>query len=112
MTNIANIIKATNGKNLIISSHCYDHSTHRTPFDVCALMVSLGMDKNSVLACMKENANQVIRSAQHRKFLKGSIQEIPPQIGIKLGKRILKHRLGLKEAQKKIKQKQEENQMK
>ena len=103
MTNIVNIIKATNGKNLVISSHCSDHSTHRTPFDIAALMVSLGMAKNTVLACMKENANEVIRSAQHRKFSKGAIQEIPAEVGVKLGKRIQKHRLKLKELHKKIK---------
>ena len=96
MTNIVNIIKATNGKNLIISSHCSDHSTHRTPFDIAALMISLGMNKNAVLACMKDNANEVVRSSQHRKFCKGAIQQIPTEIGLKLGKRIMKHRLRLK----------------
>lgn len=97
MTNIANIVKATNGKNLIISSGCSEHTTHRTPYDIAALLISLGMDKNTVLASMKENPQEVIRCAQHRKFLKGAIQEIPPQLGLKLGKRIQKHRILLKE---------------
>ena len=52
MTNMVNIIKATGGKNLIISSHVGDHSLYRTPFDVAALMISLGLDKNKALQCM------------------------------------------------------------
>jgi RNase P/RNase MRP subunit p30 len=53
MTNIINIIKATNGKNLIISSHASSTLTHRTPYDVAALLISLGLDKNKALASMK-----------------------------------------------------------
>ena len=53
MTNMVNIIKATNGKNLIISSRCANHSNHRTPFDIAALMISLGMNKNMALGCLK-----------------------------------------------------------
>jgi RNase P/RNase MRP subunit p30 len=53
MTNMVNIIKATGGKNLIVSSHAHQNSTHRTPYDVAALLISLGMDKNKALATMK-----------------------------------------------------------
>lgn len=56
MTNMINVIKATGGKNLIISSHTDNFKTHRTPYDVAALMTSLGMNKNQVLATMKESA--------------------------------------------------------
>ena len=105
MTNIVNLIKATNGNNLIVSSHCSEHSSHRTPFDIAALLVSLGMHNNAVLAAMNQNVHQVIRNAQHRAFTKGAIQELPPQVGLKLGKRIQKHRLKLKELHQKIKDK-------
>jgi RNase P/RNase MRP subunit p30 len=53
MTNIVNIIKATGGKNLITSSHASDSRTHRTPYDVAALLISLGLDKNKALATLK-----------------------------------------------------------
>ena len=53
MTNIINIIKATKGKNLIISSHASSIYKHRTPYDVASLLITLGMDKNQTLTCMK-----------------------------------------------------------
>lgn len=53
MTNIANIIKATNGKNLVVSSNVFDYAYHRTPYDVASLLISLGLDKNMALASMK-----------------------------------------------------------
>lgn len=102
MTNIINIIKATNGKNLITSSHVSDASMHRTPYDIAALLMSLGIDKNKALATMKENCIEVIRSGQHRLYLKGAIQEIPVSIGIKLNKRIQKHRDNIKRIQQKL----------
>jgi RNase P/RNase MRP subunit p30 len=55
MTNIINIIKATKGKNLIISSHSNSVYKHRTPYDVASLLITLGMNKNQTLTCMKEN---------------------------------------------------------
>jgi ribonuclease P/MRP protein subunit RPP1 len=74
MTNMLSIFKATKGKNIIISSHSASLYTHRTPYDVASLMISLGMDKNMVLDCMKENAKNVVKSALHRTFFKGSIR--------------------------------------
>lgn len=53
MTNMINIIKATGGKNLIVSSHASGNGTHRSPYDVAALLISLGLDKNKSLATMK-----------------------------------------------------------
>lgn len=53
MTNIINIIKATKGKNIIISSHSSSLYRHRTPYDIASLLISLGMNKNQILACMK-----------------------------------------------------------
>lgn len=102
MTNMINIIKATGGKNLITSSHASDSSIHRTPYDVAALLMSLGIDKNKALATMKENCMEVIRSGQHRLYLKGAIQEIPVSMGVKLNKRIQKHRDSLKKVQQKL----------
>lgn len=92
MTNIANIIKATNGKNLVVSSSAHDFSSHRTPYDVASLLISLGLDKNMALSCMKENCEKVLRSAEHRKFYKGSVEEIETWKVDKLRKRISKHR--------------------
>jgi RNase P/RNase MRP subunit p30 len=53
MTNMINIIKATGGKNLIVSSHANQNGTHRTPYDVAALLISLGLDKNKALLSIK-----------------------------------------------------------
>lgn len=53
MTNMVNIIKATGGKNLIVSSHASDGSTHRSPYDVAALLISLGLDKCKALTTIK-----------------------------------------------------------
>ena len=56
MTNFINIIKATNSKNLIITSHSDHWRTHRSPYDVAALLSSLGMGKELALTAMKDNA--------------------------------------------------------
>ena len=53
MTNIINLVKATGGKNIIISSHADNFKLHRSPYDVAALMSTLGLNKNVVLATMK-----------------------------------------------------------
>jgi RNase P/RNase MRP subunit p30 len=53
MTNMINIIKATGGKNLIVSSRANQNGTHRTPYDVAALLISLGLDKNKALLSIK-----------------------------------------------------------
>ena len=76
MTNIVNIIKATNGKNLVVSSSSWNYAHHRTPYDVCSMLISLGLKKNVALASMKENCEKVLQNSKHRKFFKGSIQEV------------------------------------
>ena len=53
MTNIINLIKATGGKNILVSSHADGYKTHRTPYDVAALLITLGIDKNKALSTMK-----------------------------------------------------------
>ena len=53
MTNIINLVKATGGKNIIISSHADNFKLHRSPYDVAALMSTLGLNKNICLATMK-----------------------------------------------------------
>jgi RNase P/RNase MRP subunit p30 len=102
MTNMVNIIKATGGKNLIVSSRATDGNTHRTPYDAAALLISLGLEKNKALGTMTENCQKVINNGQHRLYLKGAIQEIPRAIGTKLSKRIEKHRESIKKIQKKL----------
>lgn len=74
MTNISNIIKATNGKNVIVSSGVSEYGLHRTPYDVASLLISLGMNKSNALTCMKENCLRVIQNGQHRRFFKGTVQ--------------------------------------
>ena len=101
MTNISNIIKATNGKNVIVSSGVSEYGLHRTPYDVASLLISLGMNKNNALTCMKENCLRVIQNGQHRRFFKGTVQEIPVEKVEKISKRITKHKNRLKEIQKK-----------
>jgi RNase P/RNase MRP subunit p30 len=92
MTNMINTIKATNAKNIIVTSHANGFKTHRTPYDVAALMTTLGLNKNLALAAMKENAEIVIKGALHRQFFKGTIKEIPEIVVKKIGKKIQKHR--------------------
>ena len=92
MTNTINIIKATKGKNIIISSHSSSLYRHRTPYDIASLLISLGMNKNQILECMKENAENVVKSALHRGYFKGSIKEIGLEDVKKLGKKIMKHK--------------------
>jgi hypothetical protein len=53
MTNIVNIIKATGGKNLILSSHVDNFANHRSPFDISSLLISLGLNKTQALSTMK-----------------------------------------------------------
>ena len=53
MTNMINVIKATGGKNIIVTGHASNLKTHRTPYDVAALMASLGLTKNLALTTMK-----------------------------------------------------------
>jgi RNase P/RNase MRP subunit p30 len=74
MTNMVNIIKATGGKNIITSSHTSNGNIHRTPYDVAALLISLGLDKNKALGTLKENCQQVVSNGQHRLYLKGAIK--------------------------------------
>lgn len=53
MTNMINLIKATGGKNLIMSSNASSIFTHRTPYDAAALLLSLGIPKNLGLMTLK-----------------------------------------------------------
>jgi RNase P/RNase MRP subunit p30 len=55
MTNMINLIKATGGKNLILSSSAKSIYTQRTPYDSAALLASIGLNKNQALATMKQN---------------------------------------------------------
>lgn len=96
MTNMINLIKATGGKNLIVSSHAGSVARHRTPYDVAALLATLGLPKSQALGTMKDNVEIVLKSAFHRKFFKGSIKELAPVLVDKLSKRIKKHRQAIK----------------
>ena len=102
MTNMINIIKATNGKNIIVTSHADNLYHHRTPYDVAALMASLGLNKNQALEAMKGNAEELIRSSVHRKFFKGTIKELPDVVVGKINKKIKKHRDNIKKLKEKM----------
>lgn len=101
MTNIVNLIKATNGKNLVISSSASDFAYHRTPYDVASMMICLGLNKNLALACMKENCAKVIEGGQHRRFFKGTVQEVEVEKVEKMSKRIKKHHERIRNLKKK-----------
>ena len=45
LTNCINVIKATKGKNLIVSSDASGTLYHRSGYDICSLLVSLGLKK-------------------------------------------------------------------
>lgn len=45
LTNCINLIRATKGKNLIVSSGVASHIYHRSPVDVCSLLVTLGLKR-------------------------------------------------------------------
>lgn len=92
MTNIINIIKATNSKNILVASHASNYTSHRTPYDVAALLATLGLDQGKALATMKENGENVVKNALHRQFFKGTIKEMPSGTVKKMGKKIQKHR--------------------
>ena len=74
MTNIVNLIKATNGKNIIVSSHCNEYSQHRSPYDVVSLLITLGMTKEQAFCAIKTAPLEVLKSSAHRKYFKGIIK--------------------------------------
>lgn len=102
MTNIINIIKATNGKNIVVSSRADGPAMHRSVYDVGAVMLCLGMGRAGVLEAMRGNCEGVVRSGQHRMFMKGAVKEISSSVGVKLNRRIRKHRDGLRKIREKI----------
>ena len=73
MTNMINIIKATQGKNIIMASHADCIGNHRSPYDAAALMASLGLPKNQALATMKDNPEALLKASIHRKFFKSTV---------------------------------------
>lgn len=99
MTNIINILKATNNKNIVLTSHANSARIHRTPYDVAALLAALGLPKDQALLTMKENPETMLKAALHRQFFKGSLKEVPEIVVKKLGKRIQKHRDNLRKLQ-------------
>ena len=92
MTNIINIIKATQAKNLIVSSQADSGANHRTPYDCAALLASLGLPKHQALQTMKDNVESMLKTSLHRKFFKSTAKEVSQVTAKKLNKRIKKHR--------------------
>jgi ribonuclease P/MRP protein subunit RPP1 len=73
LTNCINIIKATKGKNLILTSNVNSHIYHRAPSDICSLLVTLGLSRDKAYACVNTTPEQCIRSARNRKAFKGVV---------------------------------------
>jgi RNase P/RNase MRP subunit p30 len=106
MTNIINVFKATNAKNILLTSRADSLTTHRTPYDVAALLATLGFPKNEALAAMKENGETVVKAALHRQFFKGTIKQMPEVLVKKMGKKIKKHSEKIKQLQEGLKKEQ------
>jgi ribonuclease P/MRP protein subunit RPP1 len=52
LTNCINLIKATKGKNLLVSSGLSSHIYHRSPVDICSLLLTLGMKRERAIKCL------------------------------------------------------------
>lgn len=74
LTNCMNIIKATKGKNLIVSSEVSSSLYHRSGYDICSLLVSLGLKKEEAYRCVTENPKKCVAGSRFRRSYKGSIE--------------------------------------
>ena len=53
LTNAINIIKATKGKNLIVSRECLNYIYHRSGYDLVSLLITLGLKKDEAIKCLR-----------------------------------------------------------
>lgn len=75
LSNCLEIIKATKGKNLIISSQAYNFIYHRSPFDLVAIFSVLGLSQDKTIAALQKNAIACLQRSKQRKLFKGTITE-------------------------------------
>ena len=73
LTNCINIIKATKGKNLVVSSDVSNTLYHRSGYDICSLLVTLGLKKDEAYRCVTENPKKCVATGKYRKSYKGAI---------------------------------------
>ena len=67
-------MRATKGKNVIISSGCFKSLYHRSPYDIIVLGILFGMSKDKAMKSISKNALECIKKARFRKAYKGTIQ--------------------------------------
>lgn len=84
LTNSINIIKATKGKNLIVTSDAASHIFHRGAVDICSLLTTLGLSRDQALNCIREAPDKCVRSARNRKLYKGVIEVVNKEEAHKL----------------------------
>ena len=73
LTNCINLIKATKGKNLIVSSDTSNFLYHRSGYDICSLLTSLGLKKDEAHRCVTDNPKKCVAAAKFRKSYKGTV---------------------------------------
>ena len=79
LTNCINLIKATKGKNLIVSSDVSAAIFHRTPTDICSVLVSLGLPRDKALECVGKYPLMCIQQSKNRRIYKGIITLMTPE---------------------------------
>lgn len=84
LTNCINIIKATKGKNLIVTSDVSSQIFHRSAIDLCSLLVTLGMSRDKALMCIRDTPDKCVKSARNRKTFKGIIEIVGKEEADKL----------------------------
>ncbi|CAK56068.1 unnamed protein product (macronuclear) [Paramecium tetraurelia] len=75
ISNAQIIINATKGKNILLSSDTAYWLYHRSPYDLVALGITIGLKKDQATQAVGANAEMVIKHGIHRKACKGVICE-------------------------------------
>ncbi|CAD8043413.1 unnamed protein product [Paramecium primaurelia] len=79
ISNAQIIINATKGRNIIMSSDTNYWLYHRSPYDLVALGMTIGLKKDQATQAVSTNADMVIKHGIHRKACKGVICEAAQQ---------------------------------
>ncbi|CAD8052590.1 unnamed protein product [Paramecium sonneborni] len=75
ISNAQIIINATKGRNILFSSDTSYWLYHRSPYDLVALGITIGLKKDQATQAVGLNADMVIKHGIHRKTCKGIICE-------------------------------------
>lgn len=73
ISNCLSLIRASRGKNIIISSEMRQIMEIRGPYDVMNIAVLFGLNPSESRKCLIDNCKKVIRHADERKFLKSAV---------------------------------------